>query len=314
MSEFDLIARIKSRAPGHAASGVVVGIGDDAAVIAPAAGHEIVATTDSLVPGRHFTDAWSAQEIGCLAARVNLSDVAAMGARPRWSLLALTLPGVDKAWLDAFLDGFLAALEQAGTVLVGGNLARGPLNIGVQLLGEVPAGHAVLRSGGQAGDRIVVTGTPGDAAAALLLGDQAPAELLGRLRCPPARVQAGLALRDHAHAMIDLSDGFAADLGHLLSDGLGAEIDLDCLPVSAALKKSVPAPEKRWPLQLQGGSDYELLVLVPPQTDIGRLQEKAGVALTVTGTVVNGGGIRFHSSQHPVPAFSGQGWDHFKND
>src|SRR5690625_562983 len=97
MSEFDLIARIQSRASGHAASGVVVGIGDDAAVIAPAAGHEIVATTDSLVPGRHFTDAWSAEEIGCLAARANLSDVAAMGARPRWALLTLTLPGVDRS-------------------------------------------------------------------------------------------------------------------------------------------------------------------------------------------------------------------------
>ncbi|MDZ7789571.1 MAG: thiamine-phosphate kinase [Xanthomonadales bacterium] len=240
MGEFELIERIRERA--SAGSGVVVGIGDDAAVLAPTTGHELVVTTDSIVLDRHFTADWPAADVGHLAANANLSDLAAMGARPRWALLALTLPEPDEAWLDGFLDGFLDAAAGVGVVLVGGNLARGPLNIGVELIGEVPAGQAVTRRGARSGDRVVVTGTLGDAAAALRLGDGAAPALRQRLHRPRARLAAGEALRGRARAMIDLSDGLLADLGHLLSEGQGAELDLDALPASAALVEGVSDP------------------------------------------------------------------------
>lgn len=311
-TEFELIERIRVRA--RAVGGVVVGIGDDAAVLAPTLNHELVVTTDVQVPGRHFTDDWSAEEIGHLAAHANLSDLAAMAARPRWALLALTLPAVDLDWVDGFLDGFLPALEGSGAILVGGNLTRGPLNIAVQLLGDVPAGKAVRREGAQPGDLIVVTGTLGDAAAALELGAQAPAELVQRLRRPEARLQAGQALREQARAMIDLSDGLLADLGHLLGPGLSAQVDLDALPTSAALLEAIPDPAWRWVLQTGGGSDYELLCTLAPETDLGALAEACGVPLSVIGTLTEGQGIHCHARTAPVPERLGQGWDHFRND
>lgn len=312
MGEFDLIERIRSRAaPG---SGVTLGIGDDAAVLAPTPNHELVVTTDSMVLDRHFTAGWPAADVGDLAAQANLSDLAAMGARPRWALLALTLPEIDEDWVDAFLDGFLAAADSAGMALVGGNLARGPLNIGVQLLGELPSGQAVTRHGAQAGDRIVVTGTIGDAAAALALGDRADCALRARLHRPQARLHAGAALRGQARAMIDLSDGLLADLGHLLEAGQGAELDVDAFPVSAALREAVGDPIERMRLQTGGGSDYELLVVLSPKADLTALSEAAGVALTLVGWITAGGGIVCRSAEHEVPTDLGRGWDHFRSD
>ncbi|MEE4302704.1 MAG: thiamine-phosphate kinase [Wenzhouxiangella sp.] len=312
MGEFELIERIRSRAtPGR---GVVVGIGDDAAVLAPTPGHELVVTTDSLVLDRHFESDWPAADVGHLAAQANLSDLAAMGASPRWALLALTLPAIDEAWVDAFLDGFLAAAGSAGMALVGGNLARGPLNIGVHLMGEVPAGQAVTRCGARPGDRVAVTGTIGDAAAALSLGKAASPELLGRLRRPRARLQAGEILRSRARAMIDLSDGLLADLAHLLAPGQGAELDLDALPASPALQAALADPVDRWRLQTGGGSDYELLVVLPSNADLGALSEAGGVALTAIGRIVEGQGVACRSATREVPAELGRGWDHFDDD
>jgi thiamine-monophosphate kinase len=312
MGEFELIERIRSRAtPG---SGVVVGIGDDAAVLNPTPDHELVATTDSLVLDRHFTADWPPADIGHLAAQANLSDLAAMGASPRWALLALTLERIETRWVDGFLDGFLSAADAVDMALVGGNLARGPLNIGVQLLGEVPAGAAVKRRGARAGDRIVVTGTLGDAAAALALGGAATEALQARLRRPVARVRAGAALRDHAHAMLDLSDGLLADLAHLLEAGRGAELDLDALPGSPALIEAVQEPAARWRFQTGGGSDYELLAAMPPEVDLEALSRAAGVTLTPIGRIVEGDGIICRAAGRDVPDDLGRGWDHFRDD
>ncbi len=312
MGEFGLIERIRRRAsPG---SGVVLGIGDDAAVLAPTPGHELVVTTDSLVLDRHFTADWPALDVGHLAVHANLSDLAAMGARPRWALLALTLPAPDEAWLDDFLDGFLGAAEQAGAALVGGNLARGPLNIGVELIGEVPVGQAVTRRGARAGDRVIVTGTVGDAAAALRLGEAAGAALRQRLRRPSARVAAGEALRGRVRAMIDLSDGLLADLEHLLSQGQGAELDLDALPASAALVEGVSDPEERRRLQAGGGSDYELLAIVSPEADLGALSKAAGIDLTEIGRVTDSGRVECHPPGAGSSAVFDRGWDHFRDD
>ncbi|HSH27771.1 MAG TPA: thiamine-phosphate kinase [Wenzhouxiangella sp.] len=312
MGEFELIERIRARAASG--GGVVVGIGDDAAILAPTPDHELAVTTDSIVLDRHFTADWPAADVGHLAAQANLSDLAAMGARPRWALLALTLPEIDKDWIDAFYDGFLACSDSAGMALVGGNLARGPLNIGVQLIGELPSGRAVTRHGARAGDRIAVTGTVGDAAAALALGAAATPALRARLHRPEARLQAGVALRGQARAMIDLSDGLLADLAHLLAPGQGAELDLDALPTSAALLAAVGDPIERMRLQTGGGSDYELLVIVPPRADLGMLSQAGGVALTPIGRVCERAGIVCRSARHEVPADLGQGWDHFGSE
>jgi thiamine-monophosphate kinase len=311
MAEFELIERIRRRVP--AASGVVVGIGDDAAVLAPTPGHELVATTDSLVLDRHFTAAWHPADVGYLAVQANLSDLAAMGATPRWALLALTLPEADADWLDGLLDGFLEAAAETGLALVGGNLARGPLNIGVQLLGEVPAGRAVTRRGAQAGDRLVVTGTLGDAAAALELGGHAPTALQERLHRPTARVHAGTVLAGAARAMIDLSDGLLADLGHLLGQGQGADLDLDALPVSNALLDAVDAQADRWRLQTGGGSDYELLAVLPEAkiANLPQLAAQAGVALSDIGRVTDGGQVRCLDGQGRPVELNTPGWDHF---
>lgn len=293
---------------------MVVGIGDDAAVLAPTPDHELVVTTDSIVLDRHFTADWPAADIGHVAVHANLSDLAAMGANPRWALLALTLPEIDENWIEGFLDGFLAATESAGMALVGGNLTRGPLNIGVQLIGEVPSGQAVTRRGARAGDRIAVTGTVGDAAAALAFGENAGSRLVWRLRRPDARLQAGAVLRGQARAMIDLSDGLLADLGHLLEAGQGAELDLEALPVSEALGEAVPDEVERWRLQTGGGSDYELLAVVPPEVDLATLSEAGGIALTEIGRITKSGHIECRSARHEVPEDLGRGWDHFRDD
>lgn len=314
MSEFDLIGHIRRRV-GEDES-VPVGIGDDAALVRPSPGKLLAATTDSLVLDRHFTTQWSAGDVGHVAMHANLSDLAAMGAKPRWALLSLTLPEDNPQWLDGFLDGFLAAAADCGVVLVGGNIARGPLNVGVQLLGEVDPERVARRHGAVTGDVLVVTGTIGDAAAALEMGDSAQAELVTRLRRPQARIRAGRVLAGCASAMIDLSDGLAADVHHLLGKGVGADIRLDRLPASNALVTTVADRHQRWRFQTGGGSDYELLAAVPPEA-AGRLEQlssEAGVALTVIGQVNDDGRVRFlDAGERPVTSL-GRGWDHFGHE
>jgi thiamine-monophosphate kinase len=311
VGEFELIERIRRRA--RQSDSVLLGIGDDAAVIQPAPGKAVVATTDALVLDRHFTADWPADDIGHLALHANLSDLAAMGATPRWALLALTLPEADETWLDGFLDGFLAAADETGVVLVGGNISAGPLNICVQLLGEVTPGEEATRNGAEVDDLLVVTGTLGDAAAALALKDRAPPALQARLHRPEARIRAGQVLAAHAHALIDISDGLLADLGHLLEGRLGARVNLDRLPVSDALLTGVPDVLERWRLQAGGGNDYELLAVLPPmgELDLERLSVEAGVPLTVIGEIDDSARLRCFDAEGSELAELAPGWDHF---
>lgn len=311
MGEFDLIARIARRV--RPSSSVVLGIGDDAAVLQPSTGQLLVATTDSLVLGRHFTHAWSPAEIGHLALAVNLSDLAAMAATPRWVLLSLTLPQADEVWLDGFLDGFLAVAERFDLCLVGGNISAGPLNIGVQLLGEVRPDAFARRSGARPGDVLAVTGSLGDAAAALSLGDQAGPALLGRLRRPEPRIKASQALAEHVNGMIDVSDGLLADLAHLLKHGHGAELNLPALPTSPALRLAVSDGRARWALQLGGGNDYELLAAIAPDefAVAAAASAESGLALTAIGRVRSQSGIRCLDAEGQIVEFEHGGWDHF---
>lgn len=309
MNEFDLIAEIKARAP--TGTGVVLGIDDDAAVLQPAPGTQLVATTDNLVAGRHFVDkgdnAATAEEIGHLALAVNLSDLAAMGATPRWCLLTLTLPEADSAWLREFLNGFLALAAEHHCALVGGNIARGPLNIGVTALGEVPAGKFATRSGARPGQRIVVTGTLGDAAAGLTLARPPGDPLRERLLQPVPRIAAGLELAEIADALIDISDGLLADLAHLIGE-LGAEIHCNQLPASSALAEALPDDRERWLLQFAGG-DYELLAVVA--IDAKLPAAVGGVELTEIGRVTDSGKIECLDAEGKVFETSESGWDHF---
>jgi len=295
MNEFDLIERIRARVGDG--PGVVLGIGDDAAVLQPSAGMQLVATTDSLVAGRHFTDSGPARaqadEIGHLALAVNLSDLAAMGAVPRWCLLALTLPQADAAWLDGFLDGLLALAGEYSTTLVGGNLARGPLNIGITALGEVESGRAATRTGAPPGDRMAEPGHP----------------LRDRLLRPTPRIAAGRALAATARAMIDISDGLVADLAHMLGPN-GARLDAAHLPGSTALFEAVPDLHARTRLQLAGGGDYELLALIPAGCDIPETID--GIGLTVIGEVTDGNTIKAVTADGRTFTPDRAGWDHFQ--
>lgn len=313
-TEFDLIAQIRARVR-DSDPGLLLGIGDDAAVFLPTPGMAMVSTTDSLVAGQHFHRDWPAADIGHLALAVNLSDLAAMGASPRWALLALTLPQADSRWLDGFLDGFLGLAEASGTSLIGGNLAAGPMNLGVQLIGEVAASGYVSRHGARPGDALLVTGSLGDAAAALRLGEQAGADLQQRLHRPQPRLLAGRVLAARASAMIDVSDGLLADLGHLLGENLGAEIELARLPTSQALQSAFSADEVRWPLQLAGGNDYELLLSARPEqvAELQQALQALNLDLSVIGQVTDHGRIDCWRPDGSLLLLEREGWDHFED-
>lgn len=312
-TEFDLIERIRARVSD--CPSVPVGIGDDAAVLLPDDGRALVASTDSLVPDRHFLHSWSSEVIGHLALAVNLSDLAAMAARPRWALLALTLPDSNTRWLDGFLDGFLRLAAQHELILVGGNLARGPLNIGVQVLGDVSIDAVGLRSGSQPDDLIAVTGTLGDAAAALRFGSLAEDALHQRWQRPDPRVAAGQILGSASHSMMDISDGLLADLDKLMrASNCGARLDLERLPASEALCRCLPDSCRRQRLQAEGGSDYELLVTLGPESlpDLQAELLSIGETLTVIGQITDTGILDLRDADGTTVELNRNGWDHFQ--
>lgn len=309
-AEFDLIARIRARCMTR--SDVLLGIGDDAALLQVPANVQLVVAMDTLNAGVHFPEATSPADIGWKALAVNLSDLAAMGATPAWCTLSLSLPTADAAWVDAFLDGFLELAQTHDVALVGGDTTRGPLSVCVTAHGLIDPRGALLRNGARIDDDIWVTGTLGDAAAALRqwqAGADVDAALRARLDQPTPRVAAGLALAGIAHACIDVSDGLLADLGHVCrASRIGAQIDVDALPASAALQASFDVTARR-ELQASGGDDYELCFTAPktarlavadamdacdvPATRIGRitadvgnvsLHDAAGVAWSPTRT------------------------------
>ena len=312
--EFDLISRIRARVAGR--SDVVLGIGDDAALLAVPPGRHLVVTADTLNAGVHFPGATAAADIGWKSLAVNLSDLAAMGATPAWCTLSLSLPQADEAWLDAFLDGFLDLARQHDVALVGGDTTRGPLSISVTAMGLVEAGQALRRDGARAGDDLWVTGTLGDAAAALgpaLEGRQASAALRLRLDRPTPRLAAGQRLSGLASACIDLSDGLLADLAHVCHrSGVGAEVELPALPASAGLLQREPAT--RWPLQACGGDDYELCFTATPRhrEPILQAMDFAGVRVTRIGRIVAGQGVRARdgNGEEWLPAQAG--YQHFR--
>ncbi|MGY1521269.1 thiamine-phosphate kinase [Luteimonas sp. A482] len=262
--EFDLIARIRDRAATR--PDVVLGIGDDAALLQPPPGMQLAVSMDTLNAGVHFPAATAPADIGWKSLAVNLSDLAAMGAQPAWCTLSLSLPGPDPTFVDGFLDGFLALARQHQVALVGGDTTRGPLSICVAVHGLVAPDAALRRDAARAGDDIWVTGSLGDAAgalAAMAAGAVSDRSMRTRLDRPTPRIEAGRALGGLANACIDVSDGLLADLGHVcFASGVGARIELAALPASPALARFGAAV--RWPWQASGGDDYELCFTAPP--------------------------------------------------
>lgn len=296
MAEFDLIERIRRRVGGRegAGSGVVLGIGDDAALLRVPASRLLVVATDTLNAGVHFPDDTAPADIGWKALAVNLSDLAAMGATPAWCTLSLSLPHGDEAWIDAFLDGFLELAARHGVALVGGDTTRGPLSICVTVHGLVEEGAALRRECARVGDDAWVSGTLGDAAGALSLGQRSPPALRARLDRPEPRIALGQVLAGIATSSIDVSDGLLADLGHVCqASGVGARVELDMLPASAALRDAVDAASRR-ALQATGGDDYELCFTVAPgqRAAVAEAARKAGIPVTRIGRIVEGAGVQ----------------------
>jgi len=317
MSEFELIRDYFS-AVGRERADVSLGIGDDCALLRIPQGHELAVSIDTLVAGVHFLPDCDPEGLGHKSLAVGLSDLAAMGAEPAWVTLALTLPEADTAWLSAFSRGFARLAHRYGVRLVGGDLTRGPLTITAQVQGPVPAAVAVLRRGARPGDAVCVSGTLGDAGLALRrLGAGEPVSefLRGRLERPTPRVELGLALRGIATAMIDLSDGLAADLGHLLAASwVGAEIRLPDLPLSPEVGERLAA-DADWGLPLASGDDYELGFCVPEpeRARITALAERLGIRLSIIGYIRPGEGLWYRLEDGSTWTSPRAGYDHFSD-
>jgi thiamine-monophosphate kinase len=318
LGEFELIRRYFERP--RARADVVLGIGDDAALLDVPAGRNLVVAVDTLVAGRHFLKSAPPRSIGHRALAVNLSDLAAMGATPAWATLSLTMPGVDEAWLAEFAAGFFSLAEGHRVALVGGDTTAGPLTISVQVLGTAPQGQALRRSGARVGDLLLVTGTLGDAAAGLefLRGTaaQSPAAqwLISRHEYPTPRIELGLAMRPYASGAMDLSDGLVGDLEKLVAaSGVCAVVDIDRLPISPALLAQVGASRAR-ELALAGGDDYELLLSVPPAR-LEALRAAAGIVavnLTEIGHICAGVGVTWSMNGAEYSPVS-RGYEHFSS-
>lgn len=320
--EFSLIERLRGRTTCPRED-VRLGIGDDAAVLAVPAGMELAVAVDTMVEGVHFLPGQAPFDLGWKALAVNLSDLAAMGALPAWALLALTLPtawtGAERvAFVDGFAEGFAALARTHGVALVGGDTTGGPLAMSVTAHGFVSPGQAITRAGAQVGDAVLVTGTLGDAVAALHLLREGKAQagdsaLLERMHRPTPRVAAGLALRGRAHACQDISDGLVADLGHICTaSGVGAVIDVDALPRSAALRARFGEVTAR-DFALACGDDYELVFTAPAAAVEAICGGLAGLGgATRIGRIVAGAGVRVHDAQGRDVTPAHRGWDHFQ--
>ncbi len=315
MDEFSLIDLIRERC-AIARDDVAVGIGDDAAVLAVPANHQLVVSTDTLVDGVHFPFGTSPADIGWKSLAVNLSDLAAMGATPAWATLSLTLPHADARWIEEFCEGFSELAGEFKLALVGGDTTRGPLSVTIAIHGFVPEGAALLRRGAHVGDFVFVTGTLGDAAAGLRRVAEASLDdaLVRRLNRPTPRVAQGLALRGRARSCIDVSDGLLADLGHLCAaSGVGAEIDVDSLPASPELLSAFSRDERRR-LQLGGGDDYELCFTASEAIAQSLLDDlaRSGCAATRIGRIVAGSRVRGFDANGALVDVGVSGWDHFR--
>lgn len=331
MGEFDLIERYfktPARAMQGASTAVSLGIGDDCALLQPAAGMQLAVSSDMLVEGRHFLSTVDPYKLGHKALAVNLSDLAACGARPLAFTLALALPRADEAWLASFSRGLLALAAEHRCALIGGDTTQGPLNICITVFGEVPRATALLRSGAQAGDDIYVSGTVGDARLALevfrgnieLSGD-AFTTARARMETPTPRVQLGIALRGIASSAIDVSDGLLGDLSHILrQSGVGAIIDAS-IALNLIVNKSTNTPDKslfdpkkQLEYVLAGGDDYELAFTAPAtrRSAVQTASTASNTPVTRIGQIQAEPGLRLIDGQgQVVPSHFGS-FDHFK--
>jgi len=316
LSEFELIRRWFSRPT----PGTLLGGGDDCALLRPTEGEALAVTTDMLVEGIHFSPGDDPRALGHKTLAVNLSDLAAMGARPRWFTLALAMPRADAAWLEQFSDGLYGLAERFAFDLVGGDTTRGPLTLCVQAIGEVPPQAALRRSGAVVGDDVWVSGELGAAAVGLAhrqgrfaLEPDVARHCLARLDCPEPRVALGLALRGTASAAIDVSDGLVGDLGHVCAaSGVAAELHHDRLPYPSALARSADLPVVRNAV-LAGGDDYELVFTAAQDARVrlSALAQTLGLPLTCIGRIVPGSGVRVLDGHGRTMALERAGHDHF---
>jgi thiamine-monophosphate kinase len=316
MSEFDLIQQHFTKTTNH----TNLGVGDDAALISVSAGMELAISADMLVAGTHFFADADAYKLGWKSLAVNVSDMAAMGANPKWATLAIALPNNDSAWLSQFSNGFFACAKAFNIDLIGGDTTRGPLTISVQIMGEVPRGLAIKRSGAKVGDDIWVSGTLGDAALALAhmqdkttLPEDEFISCAKSLHTPQPRVALGLELRDIANSAIDISDGLLADLGHILdASKVGAVLQLQALPKSQAMKNNFPNKLTQQMI-LAGGDDYELCFTAPIeiQAKIIRLSESLGLQLSHIGRITQSSGLIVIGLDNEVLNIKETGFDHF---
>ena len=316
LGEFDLIAKYFTRTVTRAA----LGVGDDCALFAPAPGHQLAVSSDMLVEGRHFLPTVAPDRLGHKALAVNLSDLAACGARPLAFTLALAMPRVDETFLAGFARGLLALADAHGCELIGGDTTQGPLNLCITVFGEVPQGQALLRSGARAGEDLYVSGTLGDARLALeafrgsvaLPGADFDAVRIA-MEQPQPRVGLGLALRGIATSAIDVSDGLLGDLAHVLRrSGVGAQVWVDDLPRSAALAARPLALQRL--CTLAGGDDYELVFTAPPEraAQVRAAAASAGVAVTRIGRLRAEPGVDLRDGEGAALPHGYAAFDHFK--
>ena len=316
LGEFDLIAKYFTRSVKRAA----LGVGDDCALFATSPGTQLAVSSDMLVEGRHFLPTVAPQRLGHKTLAVNLSDLAACGAKPVAFTLALALPRVDENFLAGFAEGLLALADQHECELIGGDTTQGPLNLCITVFGEVPTGQALLRSGAQPGDLVYASGTLGDARAALevfrgLLSLPGPAFDSVRLamETPQPRVALGMALRGVATSAIDVSDGLLGDLAHILRrSNVGATVDVDAVPRSAVLA-TLPTAQQR-EFTLAGGDDYELVFTAPPERaeQVHDAARRANVQVTRIGSIKNETGLRLVDQRGGAVANGFTSFDHFK--
>ena len=315
-SEFELIRKYFTRSTRQ----TPLGIGDDAALIAPAAGMALAVSADMLVAGTHFFPDANPFQVGWKSLSVNLSDMAAMGALPKWVTLAIALPTADEAWIEQFAAGFFACADKFQVDLIGGDTTRGRLTISIQIMGEVRANQVLLRSGAKAEDEIWISGKLGDAALALaglqgrypLTEDELEA-CLPALHTPQPRVELGLLLNMMVHSAIDISDGLLADLGHILqASNVGAEINLQHVPCSRVARERLTDPQVQQ-MVLAGGDDYELCFTAPVRNhaEIAKMATLIGVPLTRIGTITQEPGLRVRGLDNQIIKINKSGFDHF---
>ncbi len=317
-TEFNIIEKYFTRPSQN----TDLGVGDDAALIQISAGHQLAVSADMSVAGTHFLESCPAYFVGWKSLAVNISDMAAMGATPKWATLAIALPKIDEGWLAEFSRGFFACADEFGVSLIGGDTTRGPLNISVQIMGEVPTGKALHRDKAKAGDEIWVSGTLGEAALGLAqlqnklpentLSDTEKQSCINALQAPQPRVALGLALQAIAHSAIDISDGLLADLGHVLErSNLGANLYWERIPhVNVSNGIDITQLHR---LSLAGGDDYELCFTAPAsQHDaILSIGEKLNIKLSAIGETTQANGLYVYDKNHQAIELKSAGYDHF---